>query len=250
MTDINKHKLQVIEMQKQPLEEMTIPESFPPAAKLEPERKTDRKCTPCCVAFGVTVQAVMCPIILTGKTCAYLWYDNRLSRYDSRDIIRQVKWLSIPSVLAAASLHFFLSESMWSKRRSGYGASWFKAIAINSAVWSAAIGLGTVTWRYGLTKTKWSRLFYKYPVPSEKVEYRMIENPGSFWSGMGWTYWLHGLAYGQSIWVIFAGLVVAGDRHHFMMSPTGPYGKSCVPVWRRQQLARSARKEYGVRDDS
>ena len=203
----------------------------------------DEKCSLCCMAFGGMMSTFLGLVIATGKTIFFLHSDRRLQNYTTSSVIRHIGWISLPGILVGATLHFCLSEAMWSNRRNSWGQAWTKAFVMNTGAWTTCIAGGTFFWRKILRYSRWSKYYYRYPPPSEKLELRKVENPDMFWSGMGWTYWALGLLIGQFGYCCCAALTVYQNRVHFMMSPVGPYATRCLPRWRREQIARGAQYE-------
>jgi hypothetical protein len=200
----------------------------------------DEKCSLCCMAFGGMMSTGLGLVLSSLKTGYFLFTDRRISNYTASIVVKHILWITIPGICVGSTLHYFLAEAMWSNRRNTWGMAWAKATMMNTCTWGVAIGGGTFFWRKILRYSRWSKYYYRYPPPAERLELRKIENPDIFWSGMGWTYWALGLLTGQLGYACIAGVMVYSNRIHFMMSPVGPYARRCAPRWRREQIARSA----------
>ena len=207
-------------------------------AKVPEVRNT--KCRYCCMLFGGGMSTGL-SVVLCGLHVGFGVFKNPHLNATLPQILKQVGWLALPSAMVGTTLHYFLAESMWSSRRSSYGVAWLKAIAINTSVWMACVTAGTLAWRHLVRRTAWgNRWYFLYPIPSSKIETRVIEQPGAYFSGMGWTYWCLGIFTGTLGYAGCVSAVVWQDKVHFMMSPVGPYARACVPRWRREAIASSA----------
>lgn len=203
----------------------------------------ETKCNGCCMLFGGMMSMGLSLVLCAMKTSYFLFTDRRIVNFTVGSVARHVAWIAMPGTLCGATLHMFLSEAMWSNRRNTWGMAWVKAVATNTLLWGGGIATGTFLWRRVLRSTRWSRFYYRYPIPTEKLELRLIENPNLYFTGMGWTYWLLGTFMGQFGYACCAALCVYQNRVHFLMSPVGPYAKRCVPRWRREQIARGCNYE-------
>lgn len=205
----------------------------------EPE---DSICRYCCMAQGSLIAALTTLAVSGVFVSIYIIGEKRVN-YTFNGVMRQVCWLAIPGTLIGTSLHLFLAESMWSGKRNSWGQSWAKAIVANTLLWGSVIGAGTLAWRQGLKLTKRTKaLQYKYPVPADALETRVMRSPKQFFTGMGWTYWLQGLASGQAGFVSTVLFCVSMDRPHYLMTPDGGYAKRCLPKWRRDFIQKNAIK--------
>jgi hypothetical protein len=200
----------------------------------------DEKCRYCCVMFGGLMSTGL-SVVLCGLHVGYGLFKSPTLNVPLTLVFKQVGWLALPPAFVGTTLHYFLVDSMWSHRKSSHGSAWFKAFALNTGIWCSLIAAGTLTWRRLMRRTTWgNRWYYKYPIPSTKLETRLLEQPDAFYMGMGWTYWALGVVSGQ---LGFAGvtlLVASQNKVHFMMSPIGPYAKACLPRWRREAIAQAA----------
>ncbi|EPY25621.1 hypothetical protein STCU_06622 [Strigomonas culicis] len=150
-------------------------------------------------------------------------------------------WMAFPGVLVGSTMHFFLSEAMWSGKKNSWGQAWVKAILMNSVLWGAGIGLCTGVWRKVLPlSAAGRRLFYRYPVSSVPLEMRVMRSGKEFFTGMGWSYWLSGVGSGNMAPIILVSFAVYNERPYLIMAPGGGYGDSCMPPWRRDHMARLA----------
>lgn len=200
----------------------------------------EEKCNVCCMAWGALMSTALSIIVSSCNVSLCLIRDKRIE-YTLTSAMRQIGWMAIPAALVGTTLHLFLSEAMWSQRRNSWGSAWAKAVIANTICWSALIGTSTAAWRLLLRRVRiGARLFNRYPIPTTRLEARIIVNPNDFWVGMGWTYWALGLIVGQVGFACCAAVAVWQSRVHFMMSPAGPYARYCVPRWRREAIARDA----------
>jgi hypothetical protein len=197
-----------------------------------------KKCNVCCMIFGsvVVFSASLGQTVL--HTGIFAYRDQHRVRLTMAKCCRHATWMLIPSCLIGTTMHYFVCDALWSKRRNTYGMAWLKAVGMNTAVWGSGIALGTLFWRRGLRLTAaGSRLYYRYPAAHEGLELRLVENPSAALTGMTWTYWAYGLITGQVGYLACAAAVVWQDRVHIMMSPQGSYAEACAPWWRREAIA-------------
>ncbi|KEG08356.1 hypothetical protein DQ04_07381010 [Trypanosoma grayi] len=200
----------------------------------------ERKCSFCCMSFGVLLSAVTVLMVSCIGTGVSIYAEKRVN-YTVNGAMRQVGWIAIPGVLAGTTLHYFLSEAMWSSKRNTWGQAWMKAMAVNCFAWCSVIGAGTLFWRKCLLMSSAGRrIYYRYPIPTEPLESRVLRSQAEFFTGMGWSYWLSGVVSGQVGFMSCVGFCVWNDRPYFMMNPHGGYASRCMPLWRREQLAKQA----------
>jgi hypothetical protein len=201
----------------------------------------EEKCCPiCCVLYGsiISTFAVFC--IAASGTAVTIFAESRIN-YTINGAMRQIGWIGLPGMLVGATLHYFLAEAMWSGKNNSWGQAWTKAIIVNAGLWSAAVGVSTLGWRKVLPQSAAGRrLYHRYPIPSEPLEARVLRSSREFFTGMGATYWLSGVASGHLGFVTCVAFCVSTDRPYLMMAPHGGYSRRCMPPWRRQQLERMA----------
>ncbi|CBH14736.1 uncharacterized protein TEOVI_000008800 [Trypanosoma equiperdum] len=242
MTDLDATKISIISVKKanpKLLAEVGDEANELPVTVKE-KRAHEKRCNFCCMSIGLLFSAFMVVMVASIGTGMAVYTEKR-ARYTVNGVMRQVGWISLPGLLVGTTLHYFLSEAMWSGRRNSWGQAWMKAFATNTAIWSVAIGTGTLLWRKGLLiNAAGRRLYYRYPIPSDPLEYRLVRSEAQFFTGMGWSYWLSGVVSGQVGLVSCVGFCVWNDRPYFMMNPHGGYARRCMPNWRREQLARQA----------
>nr|CCC93145.1 unnamed protein product [Trypanosoma congolense IL3000] len=242
MADLDATKISIISARKaDPKRLVEIgdqAEELPESVKQK--HNVEKRCNVCCMSIGILFSAVMVVIVSTMGTGMSVYAEKRV-HHTVNGVMRQVGWISVPGILVGTSLHYFLSEAMWSNRRNTWGQAWMKAFATNTVMWLAAIGAGTLLWRKGLLlTTAGRRLYYRYPIPLEPLESRLVRSEAAFFTGMGWSYWLSGLLSGQIGLMSCVVFCVWNDRPYFMMNPHGGYAQRCMPYWRREQLARQA----------
>jgi hypothetical protein len=240
--DLDPTKISVISSKKVSLEQFqaTRVDRLPDAKPKKGE--VDEICRYCCMAQGSLIAAVTTMAVSGVFVAVYIIGEKRVN-YTFNGVMRQVCWLAIPGTLIGTTLHFFLAESMWSGKRSSWGQSWSKAIVANTFMWGGLIGSGTLAWRQGLKLSKTTKgLLYKYPVPAESLETRVMRSPKQFITGMGWTYWMQGLASGQAGFVSTVAFCTFTDRPHYLMAPNGGYSMRCLPKWRRDFIEKHAIK--------
>lgn len=142
-----------------------------------------------------------------------------------------------PCILMTSTLHFFLSEAMWSGRRNSWGQSWTKAFVFNTVMWSAGVGTGTLMWRYIMPHFRVGRrLFYRYPIPTSRLLFRVINNEEEVVRGMDWSYWLLSVLTAHLNYVTIFLVTAYNDRAYMLMPPNSGYAKRCMPQWRRSQI--------------
>ncbi|CBZ30815.1 conserved hypothetical protein [Leishmania mexicana MHOM/GT/2001/U1103] len=212
----------------------TMDSLIPASRRLQLERE---KCCPlCCVAYGVLVSSVAVFCIASFGTAVSIFAESRIN-YTVNGAMRQTAWIAFPGILAGATLHYFMAEAMWSSKHNSWGQAWTKAIIANTGLWAGAICIGTLGWRKGLPLTSAGRrLYHRYPIPSDPLEARLLRSSREFFTGMGATYWLSGVASGHLGFVTCVSFCVSANRPYFMMAPHGGYAYRCMPPWRRQQL--------------
>ncbi|KAG5467385.1 hypothetical protein CUR178_01028 [Leishmania enriettii] len=197
----------------------------------------EEKCCPlCCVAYGGLISSAAVLFLSASCTAVSIFAESRIN-YTVNGAMRQTLWIAFPGVLVGATLHYFVAEAMWSSKHNSWGQAWTKAIVANVGLWTAAICFGSLGWRKGLPLTSAGRRFYhRYPIPSEPLEARLLRSSREFFTGMGTTYWLSGVASGHAGFITCVSFCVSVDRPYFMMAPHGGYACRCMPPWRRQQL--------------
>lgn len=200
----------------------------------------ERKCNLCCVAYGSLLDAVMVFFLTGALTGIHIFAEKRVN-YSLNGVMRQIAWLAFPGVVTGMTMHYFLSEAMWSGKRNSWGQAWTKAMAINTMLWCGGVGAGTLLWRKALPLTAAGRrLYHRHPVSTEPLEARVLRSSRDFFGGMGWTYWLSGVASGHMGLLTVVSFCVYNDRPYLMMAPDGAYSRNCMPLWRRDQLAHMA----------
>lgn len=220
-------------------------------AEVRRAHTAERRCNLCCMAYGGLLDSVTVFILTSALTTIAIFAEKRVN-YSLNGAMRQVAWLAMPGVLAGATLHGFLSEAMWSGKKNSWGQAWVKAMVMNALLWGGGVGLGTLFWRKLMPLTAAGRrLYHRYPVPTEPLELRLLRSGKEFFSGMGWSYWLSGVASGHLGLLTVVSFCVYSDRPYMMMTPEGAYAKRCMPPWRRQQLAQMAnvRLQEGGEDE-
>lgn len=208
-------------------------------------RKSDKKCRWCCMLFGSGLSIMFSGMVAACFTLFICYRERHRIPLDAQRVLRQAAWMTVPSAAVGGSLHFFLADAMWSPRRNNFGTAWFKALAMNTLVWVASIAGGTFFWRYALRHcgTWGNKMYYRYPVPSLNLETRLLEDPSQVFRGMGWSYWALGVMTGQLGYLTSSTAITYSNKPYYLMSPTGPYAKSCAPRWRREALAKAAGME-------
>ncbi|XQJ31197.1 hypothetical protein NXY56_007305 [Leishmania guyanensis] len=210
-------------------------ESLVPASR-RLQLEEERCCPLCCVTYGALISSAAVFCIAVSGTAVSIFAESRVN-YTVNGAMRQTAWIAFPGVLVGATLHYFMAEAMWSSKRNSWGQAWTKAIVANAGLWTTAICLGTLAWRKGLPLTSAGRrLYHRYPIPSEPLEVRLLRTSREFFTGMGATYWLSGVASGHLGFVTCVSFCVSANRPYFMMAPHGGYAHQCMPPWRRQQL--------------
>lgn len=200
----------------------------------------EKKCRLCCVAYGSIISSVAVFCVCGAATAVAIITEKRVN-YSINGAMRQVGWQAIPGMMVGTTLHFFLTDAMWSGKRNSWGQAWMKAMIVNTIMWSSWIGASTLFWRKCLPLTSSGRrLFYRYPIPTEQLEVRVLRSGREFFSGMGWSYWLSGVASGHLSLLPCVAFCVWNDRPYLMMAPYGGYASRCLPPWRRDQLAKLA----------
>jgi hypothetical protein len=197
-----------------------------------------KKCNVCCMAAGALICGSMALGLSVLHTGIFSYREQHRIRITAAKFCRHAAWMMIPTALCGTTMHYFLCDAFWSKRRNTYGMAWVKAVGMNTAVWGSGIALGTLFWRKGLRLTTFgSKIYYRYPTATESLELRLVENPNALFTGMTWTYWAVGLVTGQIGYLVCAGAVVWQNRTHIMLNPVGSYAKACAPWWRREAIA-------------
>lgn len=209
----------------------------PTATKIKQEEK---KCRFCCMAYGLLVSSVAVFFVTGAATAVAILTEKRVN-YTLNGAMRQVGWLAIPGIITGTTMHFFLTEAMWSGKKNSWGQAWTKTMAVNAILWSGIIGGSTLFWRKGLPLTAAGRrVFYRYPIPTEQLETRVLRSSHEFCTGMGWSYWMSGVASGHLSLLPCVAFCVWNDRPYLMMAPYGGYSSRCLPPWRRDHLANLA----------
>ncbi|ORC92205.1 uncharacterized protein TM35_000044190 [Trypanosoma theileri] len=242
MADLDNTKISIINAKK--VDPKLLAEIGDQSAELPKSIKAknanSKRCNLCCMSIGFLLSTVMVLAVAGIGTGVSVFAEKRIN-CTVNGVMRQVGWISLPGILVGTTLHYFLSEAMWSGRHNTWGQAWMKAIAFNSLTWSIGVGAGTLFWRKALLLTSSGRrLYYRYPIPVEPLDSRVLRSPAEFFTGMGWSYWLSGVVSGQVGFLSCVGFCVWNDRPYFMMNPHGGYSTRCMPLWRREQLARQA----------
>ena len=193
-----------------------------------------------CGLCGVGIATTLGLMTTTTGTAVFAWRASHRLNVTFPLIMKQATWFMIPVLSGAYTIHLFLAETMWSKRRNTFGNAWGKAVCLSAASWAVLIGSGTAFWRFGLKHTPLKRLYYQYPIPVERLETRMLEKPDCIFSGMCCTYWMVGLTISHLGFGTVAYSLIAANKAHYLMSPTGMYSYYCCPRWRREQIAKLA----------
>lgn len=203
-------------------------------------KNTEKKCRWCCMAYGSLVSSVAVFFVCGAATAVAILSEKRVN-YTINGAMRQIGWQAIPGIIVGTTMHFFLTEAMWSGKRNTWGQAWVKAMTVNTMLWSAGIGVGTLFWRKALPLTSAGRrMYYRYPIPTEQLEVRLLRSSKEFFTGMGWSYWLSGVASGHLSLLPCVAFCVWNDRPYLMMAPYGGYSSRCLPAWRRDHLAQLA----------
>jgi hypothetical protein len=198
------------------------------------ESKKEKKCSLCCALAGVLISSCIVPALCLAQTRVAVIYHSNI-KYTTQGLLRHAGWLSLPSIAVAGTLHFMLSENMWSHKRHSFGQAWFRAVMLNVLMWSSAVGVSTFFWRKVLPNIMKLRPYYfKYPIPSVPVDVRLVEDGGRFWTGMGASYFLIGLLHGQMGFAACVWLCVSYNRIYMFMSPHGKYARACLPMAQRE----------------
>ncbi|EKF31654.1 hypothetical protein MOQ_004507 [Trypanosoma cruzi marinkellei] len=242
MTDLDTTKISIIAGKKADprlLAEVGIHSDEVPEA-VKKKNAQEKRCNLCCMSYGFLLSSAMVLMVSCIGTAACIFTEKRVN-YTLNGTMRQVAWIAIPGILAGTTLHYFLSEAMWSSKRNTWGQAWMKAISFNSLTWCTAIGVGTLFWRKGLLMSSAGRrLYYRYPIPTVPLDSRVLRSDVEFFTGMGWTYWLSGVVSGQVGYLSCVGFCLWNDRPYFMMNPHGGYAVRCMPYWRREAFAKQA----------
>ena len=202
--------------------------------------KNTEKCTLCCMAFGAMLAAPACLIISIAHTSVSVFIEKKVS-YTVNSIFRQIGWMAAPGVLVSCTFHWHLNEAMYSGRRNSWGVAWWKAIVANTLMWTTGAAIGTAAWRLAFPKFAWGkRMCKRYPIPLHPLETRLIITPNQYIQGMGATYWLLATVVGNTGLGVIGALAWYNDRVHYVMSPSGPYGRACAPFALRKDIARDA----------
>lgn len=196
----------------------------------------ERRCNMCCVMYG-GVFSMLGSLLFVGLGTAMSIYFEQRCRYCLNGVARQIMWLTLPGTLVGMTMHFFLSEAMWSSRRNSWGVAWSKAIILNSALWCGAIGCGTLLWRRVLPMTAAGRrLYHRYPISATPIDSRLMYHTNEFWTGMGYTYWLLGVVTGQTAFATSVAFTMYNKRPYLMTPPQSQYAKKCMSPWMRDRL--------------
>jgi hypothetical protein len=227
---------------------VTRKEKYAAVAAGAPTAVTEKRCNTCCMLFGGGVSTAMSVLMSSTYTAVFAYRDHHRLNISIQRMLRQVGWIALPASLVGTTLHLFVNEAMWSSRRNTYGIAWMKSIGMNTFCWTSAVVVCTLAWRRGLRLTKrGQRIFYKYPIPAERLETRLLENPDMFFTGMGWTYWMLGVFTGQMGFAATTTFCVWQNKIHYSMSPVGGYAAACTPWWRRAQIAKAANFDLSTR---
>lgn len=203
-------------------------------------KQEEKKCRFCCMAYGYLV-ATVAVFFVSGAAATVAILAEKRVNYTLNGAMRQVGWLAIPGIITSTTMHFFLAEAMWSGKKNTWGQAWTKAMTVNSILWCSIIGGSTFVWRKVLPLTPAGRrIFYRFPIPSEQLEVRLLRSSHEFFTGMGWSYWLSGVASGHLSLLPCVAFCVWNDRPYLMMAPYGGYSTRCLPPWRRDHLAKLA----------
>jgi len=190
------------------------------------------KCALCCAFTGTVISSLLGVLLFSIMTAVVCARENL--RVPFKYMVLHSFWMCLPSIAVCTTLHFWFANAVWSTRRNSFGVSWMKGIFTNTAVWLVLIAAGTATWRIGLRKHKWYRM---YPIPMERLEKRLLLRPDMFWKGMGTTYWLTGLVTGQLGFATTAMSAIYTNKLHWVMSPQGWYSHNCLPPSQRRMIA-------------
>lgn len=230
------NKVKAIAVKEEELDEATIEERKQYIRDLY---KTQSKCSVCCAVQGAAVAMPMSFILSCITTGCYIFWEKKIN-YTINSAMKQVVWLALPGMFVASTLHYFMSEAMWSKNKNSWGTSWARAISTNTIMWATAIGASTFAWRVVLPKfPAGKRLYYRNMCPADTLEIRQMRNPDAFFKGMNWVYFASGLLSGQVGFSAAAALGVYQNKTHFFMSPTGSYSKACMPAYRIEAMLRN-----------
>lgn len=237
---LNPDKISVISSVKADAKKLVSSSDSIALPAVEVRKQSEKKCRLCCIAYGSLVSS-LAVFFVSGAAASVAILSEKRVNYTLNGAMRQVGWLSIPGVLVGSTLHFFLADAMWSGKRNSWGQAWIKAMVVNAVLWSSAIGMGTLFWRRCLPLcSSGRRLFHRYPIPTEQLEVRLLRSGRSFFLGMGWSYWLSGVASGHLSLLPVVAFCIWNDRPYLMMAPYGGYATRCLPPWRRDLLAQLA----------
>eukprot|EP00796_Vickermania_ingenoplastis_P005310 gene5310-3812_t len=140
------------------------------------QKRAEQKCRLCCMAYGSLVSSIAVFFVCGAATAVAILSEKRVN-YTINGAMRQVGWQAIPGIMVGTTMHFFLSEAMWSGKRNSWGQAWVKTMVVNAALWTTAIGMGTFFWRKFLPFTSAGRrLYYRYPIPTEQLEVRLLRS--------------------------------------------------------------------------
>ena len=199
-----------------------------------------RKCNACCCIAGMAISFPMTMCLSGIVTFGCIFVEKRIS-YTLNSAMKQIVWISLPGVACGGTLHYFVSEAMWSRSKNTWGTAWAKAVAMNSIMWAMIIGMGTLCWRKLLPRTRvGKRIFHSYNCPTDSIEVRQMRNKDAFFTSMDMLYFLSGIGSGQAGYIGAASMAVQQDKMHFLMNPEGGYGRACLPQWRLDLIAKKA----------
>lgn len=196
----------------------------------------EKPCPLCCMMYGSIISSIAVFCVAASATAVSIVAEQRIN-YTINGAMRQIAWIAFPGTLVGATLHYLLCEAMWSNKNNSWGMAWTKAMVVNAAAWTLTIGTGTLGWRKVLPLTRSGRrLYHRFPIPADPLEVRVLRSSQQFFSGMGATYWLSGVASGHLGLLTCVSVCVATDRPYMMMAPQGGYARRCMPPWRRQHF--------------
>jgi len=199
------------------------------------------RCRMCCMLFGGMMSIATSTGVSAIQLGLAMLFEKR-GHFTLSGAVRQILWIAAPSIVATTSLHYFLVENMWSGKRHTFGSAWLRASACNVALWCTAIGSGTFFWRIVLPRIPryGKQIYHRYPISGTQLDERVLKSNKELFTGMGWSYFVCGLAHGQLGYMVVAALSVWNNRIHYFMSPHGWYAQACIPPDRRMTIERLA----------
>ncbi|EPY25224.1 hypothetical protein AGDE_11958 [Angomonas deanei] len=210
------------------------------------EAVREKRCSLCCMLYGGFIDAVAVASIGVAATVSSIRLEKRVN-YSLNGAMRQIAWISFPGVLVGCTLHFFLSEAMWSGKHNSWGQAWAKAMVVNASLWTLAIGGATLAWRNVMPLTSAGRrLYHRYPIPTDALATRVLRNEVQLFTGMGFTYWLSGVVSGTIGLLTCVAVAAYSNRPYMFMAPQGSYASYCMPKWRRDHLESMASSQGAV----